>query len=193
MAGAAVAVDEVLLYEVLGYVEHLVGAFVHDDKVTSFNGVNGVLKVNLQLCVLKLEVLATHQLLADLVVRLLLQQFASHLLRHQFTGGVLEGNVVLGPHQLGAAEVLLQGVLDGDGLVKDVLLQHPQVVLVVLRLQPLVLLEQYVVREDGVNAVVHVVVVVDAVGDQVNGFKLVRVTRGQYDLVWVTLAVPLNL
>ena len=73
-------------------------------------------------------------------------------------------------HRLGASEILADGVFDRDVSVEEVPLDHGKPRFVTVVFQALVLLQNHFVWKDGVNAVVHVGVVVDSVGN------LVRVT-----------------
>ena len=61
-----------------------------------------------------------------------------------------------------------------------------------MRLQALVFLQGDPGGKNGVDAVVHVGLVVDLVRNEVDGFQLVGVARCEHNLAWVLLAVPLD-
>ncbi len=88
---------------------------------------------------------------------------------------------------------MFDGIDDWDALVEDVLLEMLELVLVGLGSQAFVFVEVDVVWEDGVDAMVHVGLIVKLVRSNINRFELGRVSRRKDDLMWVALVVPLDL
>jgi hypothetical protein len=131
---------------------------VHRKRGSSHCG-DSVLVVHVEGELLQLEVLAAHQDLPHLVFSFSPQHLPD-LAVDPLAGGVPVGNVVGGRNLVGQHEVPPHRDLYRERRVKVVLLELLQDLLVLDGLQPLIFPKVEVVGEDGVDAVVVVLVVV---------------------------------